>query len=202
MKSNGVFDEDNRGTNLLDTGAHFYDVYRCADGEYISHRVDRAAVLRRAAAAHRPRRAIPSSSGRWTRTCGRTSRPAPAGVRDQDARRVVRDHGAHRRVLRPGADDERGRRAPAQHRPQPVHRRRRRAAAGPRAAVLAHRCPPSTAPPAQPGQHSPRGAHGLGLRRSSGSTTCSPAAASRPPAERALHGHPRRLPRPSRRRVA
>ena len=27
---------DERGTNLLDTGAHFYDVYECADGEYIS----------------------------------------------------------------------------------------------------------------------------------------------------------------------
>lgn len=25
-----------RGTNLLDTGAHFYDVYECADGEYVS----------------------------------------------------------------------------------------------------------------------------------------------------------------------
>ena len=25
-----------RGTNLLDTGAHFYDVYECADGTYIS----------------------------------------------------------------------------------------------------------------------------------------------------------------------
>jgi alpha-methylacyl-CoA racemase len=25
-----------RGTNLLDSGAPFYDVYRCADGEYIS----------------------------------------------------------------------------------------------------------------------------------------------------------------------
>ncbi len=25
-----------RGTNLLDTGAHFYDVYQCTDGEYIS----------------------------------------------------------------------------------------------------------------------------------------------------------------------
>jgi alpha-methylacyl-CoA racemase len=25
-----------RGTNLLDTGAHFYDVYECADGGYIS----------------------------------------------------------------------------------------------------------------------------------------------------------------------
>jgi alpha-methylacyl-CoA racemase len=32
----GLFDEDARGTNLLDTGAHFYDVYRCADDEYIS----------------------------------------------------------------------------------------------------------------------------------------------------------------------
>jgi alpha-methylacyl-CoA racemase len=27
---------DERGTNTLDTGAHFYDVYECADGEYIS----------------------------------------------------------------------------------------------------------------------------------------------------------------------
>jgi alpha-methylacyl-CoA racemase len=27
---------DERGTNMLDTGAHFYDVYRCADGEYVS----------------------------------------------------------------------------------------------------------------------------------------------------------------------
>jgi alpha-methylacyl-CoA racemase len=27
---------DERGTNILDTGSHFYDVYECADGEYIS----------------------------------------------------------------------------------------------------------------------------------------------------------------------
>ena len=27
---------DHRGTNLLDTGAPFYDVYQCADGQYIS----------------------------------------------------------------------------------------------------------------------------------------------------------------------
>jgi alpha-methylacyl-CoA racemase len=27
---------DERGTNLLDTGAHFYDVYECADGRYVS----------------------------------------------------------------------------------------------------------------------------------------------------------------------
>jgi alpha-methylacyl-CoA racemase len=36
FKGIGLFDENRRGTNLLDTGAHFYDVYRCADGEYIS----------------------------------------------------------------------------------------------------------------------------------------------------------------------
>lgn len=36
MKGVGMFDENARGTNLLDTGAHFYDVYRCADGQYVS----------------------------------------------------------------------------------------------------------------------------------------------------------------------
>jgi len=36
MKAAGIFDEQQRGTNLLDTGAHFYDVYECADGRYIS----------------------------------------------------------------------------------------------------------------------------------------------------------------------
>ena len=30
------FWSDERGTNLLDTGAHFYDVYECGDGKYIS----------------------------------------------------------------------------------------------------------------------------------------------------------------------
>jgi alpha-methylacyl-CoA racemase len=28
--------QDQRGVNLLDTGAHFYDTYECADGKYIS----------------------------------------------------------------------------------------------------------------------------------------------------------------------
>ncbi len=36
MRRVGIFDEDHPGTNLLDTGAHFYDVYRCADGKYVS----------------------------------------------------------------------------------------------------------------------------------------------------------------------
>jgi len=36
FRATGMFDENNRGTNLLDTGAHFYDVYECADGRYVS----------------------------------------------------------------------------------------------------------------------------------------------------------------------
>ena len=35
MKAGGMW-VDERGSNLLDTGSHFYDVYECADGTYIS----------------------------------------------------------------------------------------------------------------------------------------------------------------------
>jgi alpha-methylacyl-CoA racemase len=36
FRSMGAFNETAPGTNLLDTGAHFYDVYQCSDGAYIS----------------------------------------------------------------------------------------------------------------------------------------------------------------------
>ena len=36
MSQTGMHDQTQRGVNLLDTGAHFYDVYECADGEYVS----------------------------------------------------------------------------------------------------------------------------------------------------------------------
>ena len=32
----GIHDISQRGVNMLDTGAHFYDTYECADGEYVS----------------------------------------------------------------------------------------------------------------------------------------------------------------------
>ncbi len=47
LKAMGLW-EGPRGTNLLDSGAPFYDVYECADGEYVALGLDRAAVLRRA----------------------------------------------------------------------------------------------------------------------------------------------------------
>ena len=36
MSQSGLHDASQRGVNLLDTGAHFYDVYECADGEFVS----------------------------------------------------------------------------------------------------------------------------------------------------------------------
>jgi alpha-methylacyl-CoA racemase len=36
LRDFGLFDERAPGTNLLDTGAHFYDVYECSDGKFVS----------------------------------------------------------------------------------------------------------------------------------------------------------------------
>ena len=59
-------------------------------------------------------------------------------LQGQDPRRVVRAHGGHRRLLRPGAVHGRGARAPAQRPPRHVPRARRRHPAGARASLLAH----------------------------------------------------------------
>ena len=36
FKGMGIWDSDAPGTNLLDTGTHFYDTYECADGRWVS----------------------------------------------------------------------------------------------------------------------------------------------------------------------
>ena len=36
FKNIGMHDENVRGTNMLDTGAHFYDVYKCSDDKFVS----------------------------------------------------------------------------------------------------------------------------------------------------------------------
>jgi alpha-methylacyl-CoA racemase len=36
FRAMGIHDEEHRGANLLDSGAHFYDVYETADGEWVS----------------------------------------------------------------------------------------------------------------------------------------------------------------------
>ena len=101
FRAMGMFDEDHRGTNLLDTGAPFYDVYRCADGKYISvgsiEPQFYAELLRSHRAAGRSGVRQPDGQG----AAGRCSRAGSRCVfRPEDPRRVVRDHGAHRRLLR------------------------------------------------------------------------------------------------------
>ena len=60
-----------RGTNLLDTGAHFYDVYECADGKYISLGSIEPQFYAELLAPHRARPTTRSSPSRWTRRSGR-----------------------------------------------------------------------------------------------------------------------------------
>ena len=61
----GIWGE--RGTNLLDTGAWWYEVYETADGGHVCVRVGRAAVLRRSAADHRARGRRGWAAGRCRR---------------------------------------------------------------------------------------------------------------------------------------
>ena len=116
---------EERGANLLDTGAPFYDIYETADGKYIVGRRDRAAVLRRAA----------RSGGLEGRGPARADGPGGvAALRErftelfktQDARRVVRDLRGHRRLLRAGAHHERGAGQRAHHGARHDRRARRR----------------------------------------------------------------------------
>ncbi len=138
FKSVGLFDENRRGTNLLDTGAPFYDVYRCADDEYVSvgsiEPQFYAELLRLTGLDDDPD--VRPADGHFG-----VATAQAAGcriVRDQDPRGMVLADGGQRRVLRAGADDERGRPASAQRRAAYLRGGRRRSAAGACAAVLAH----------------------------------------------------------------
>ena len=97
-----------RGTNLLDTGAPFYEVYETADGEWIAVGAIEpqfyAALLAVLGldAAVAPRTATTRRTGPRSRTRFAEVVPHP------DARRVVRARRRHRRVRRPGADARRG----------------------------------------------------------------------------------------------
>ena len=75
-----MFDEDRRGTNLLDTGAHFYDVYECADGKYVSigsiEPQFYAELLRLTGLDGRPRVRLADGP----RRCGRCSRSGSSEV--------------------------------------------------------------------------------------------------------------------------
>ncbi len=122
MWQSGGFDQEHRGTNLLDTGAHFYDIVPLPRRRVCLRRIDRAAVLRPAAAEDRARRRRRVPGPARPRQLAGAQGPPRRRVRDEDPRRVVRADGALRCLLRAGADDGRGCRAPAQRGPLDHHR--------------------------------------------------------------------------------
>ena len=131
-----------RGTNHLDTGAHFYNVYECADGGWISIAPIEgkfyAELLRRLdidpandAAANGPR-ALAGSTG-----------PVRRVVQDPHPGPMVRLAPRDRCLLRAGADHRRSARSSAQRRARDLCRDRRHRPAGPGATLLAHRARPA-----------------------------------------------------------
>ena len=94
--------QDERGTNLLDTGAHFYEVYETSDGGFMARRGHRAPVLRRADPAAGPGGrgpARPDGPGRLAGHEGAVRR----ALRHPDPGRVGEGLRRHRRLRRSGA---------------------------------------------------------------------------------------------------
>lgn len=75
--------EDERGTNMLDTGAHYYDVYETADGHYVSIGSIEPQFLPGTSPPHRPGR---GRSPAATRPGGVASLDRPPGrsIQGQD----------------------------------------------------------------------------------------------------------------------
>ncbi len=137
LRALGAFDEDARGTNVLDTGAPFYDSYVCSDGKEIAlgslEPQFYAELLRLLGLEGEDLPAQMDRDG-WPVLRAALHRD----LRVEDAGRVVRADGDDRRVLRAGADDGRGRRPPPHQGTGHRHRVRGRAAARAGPAVLAH----------------------------------------------------------------
>ena len=142
-----------RGTNLLDGGAHFYNVYETADGGYVS------------LAAYEPKfyanflrlvgplgfDDLDAARQMDMSTVARTQGTVGGAVPHEDARRMGRVLRRDRGVLRAGVGDVGGARASAQRGARDVRRRRWRARTRrPRPASAGPR-PRSRARPVKPG---------------------------------------------------
>ena len=141
LRASGKWGE--RGTNLLDTGAWFYEVYETADGGYISlGPID-----------DRSCQEMLRITGLVDNVDGGGRDSGPVGSRlvavdeaadgrldqNQDERRMVRSAGGHRRLLRARARPGRGRGPSSQPGARHVHRARGRGSACTGAAIQPHR---------------------------------------------------------------
>ena len=133
---------DERGTNSMDTGSHYYNVYETSDGEFLS------------VGAMEPRfyRSFMKGLGfseedippqddqtQWESLTSRVARDPP----EPDKSRVVGDIPRYRRLCDSGVVARRGSHPSAQPCPGHVRRRRRHRGARPRATLQSHASPPS-----------------------------------------------------------
>ena len=128
---------EQRETNFLDGGAHFYGVYECSCGQFISIgsiEPQFYALLRQHAGlseagfdAQMDRDGLAGAEGK-----------AGRGVQDQDPRRMVQDHGRHRHLLRADPDHEGSAEASAHGRARDLRHPPRRHPARASAAFFAH----------------------------------------------------------------
>ena len=153
MRAAGTW-QDQRGSNMLDGGAPWYDTYETADGGYVAVGAIEpqfyAALLDGLGLARGPAR--PARPVRLARVAP----PVRRGVRQPGPGRVGRGLRRHRRLRISGAEHGRDGRPSARGSQERVHRRRRGHPAGARAALRADGR--QTADPAAP----PRRGHRRG----------------------------------------
>ena len=128
---------EGRESNFLDGGAHFYGVYECACGNFISIgsiEPQFYALLRQHAGLDRRRLRRADGPQGLARAEGK----ADQGVQEQDARGVVQDHGRHRHLLRADPDHGGSAETSAHGGAQDLRRAPRRHPARARAALFAH----------------------------------------------------------------
>ena len=128
---------DERGTNLLDSGAHFYEVYETRDGKHVAvgaiepqfyaNLIQKARTCRRGVAGADGPRELALDEGAFR-----------GDLQNEDARRVVRDHGRGRHLRGAGALDRRSAGASACSGPRGIHRCGRCDTASAGAALFAH----------------------------------------------------------------
>ena len=131
----GLWNEQ-RGANMLDTGAPFYEVYETSDGQWMAvggiESQFYAGSLEGLGLAGDPSLPLQQSRDDWPAMKERFA----AIFKNEDAGRVDGGLRRHRRLRRPRALAVGGAPAPAQRRPLHLHRGRRRRAAGAGAPVL------------------------------------------------------------------
>ena len=128
---------EGRESNFLDGGAHFYGVYECACGKFISIgsiEPQFYALLRQHAGLSDAE--FRRADGPQGLACAQTK--ADGGFQEQDPRGVVQDHGRHRRLLCAGPDHGGSARSSAHGGAKDFRQPPRRDAARAGAALLAH----------------------------------------------------------------